>query len=662
MYEIIDGGDTLTVTYRSSTTDWLELALIHGKVVKTDHGPGEEGVFMVKKLIVTLISNIYINNIFTSLNDLEKRLDMSVINLITEEIKTDLNKKGTNYAILSIDSNMGILNIKAFKNASVKERQNLAPKILTTSNIHNIPIEVIKIYESDFQELSFLEGIRVFNPLTDIENHIIKTAGTDISLNGKGVLSEWYGGHHHFSKLWVAIRQSITTFSQRHSMRVSITSICAWILAIPFIYLLILMNPMPSPPRVDIILLISFAVIWVGILILNIFWSSLKPLIVRGNALDYHIQLLLLLLSLIGISKALTPDTQSTLLTELSPVISMWVALGLIIVVRRHQEADWVFRLFPFYTSITVANMIWTPHILPMILPQIGFSMMVVMIYIGLDFLPNVTKQLELLNHLDPSLPKQTIPIRPRVVTRNLKAFTPQKIEMTPEKHVYHFTIQDSNKWLVVEVLQNKSPNRIVSFITESICESTSINLVSGEDVMREVQLPMRSTIVAVSPKQKKLRKKRSKELKKFKKKKTEKKSIKEAVAEWIDASTDEVITQIEELNDSELIELLSVLMTDKDSAKSFARLIERLNNNKFYKWNDANNIMDIKTGLIGGLYCISRISLFNELLVYQDSARYFDYILKLYNRPESAYFKMPPINVEETKGEEDAVLRYYIV
>ena len=656
-YNVISEKDVVTVSRNGTAKDWVKMSIVNEKIYKKAEGPGDAEYLNSKYLVSKILLETCLKEkIFISFSDLKTILDEEVRNWIKEYIEKNSKTKKNNYIILKDSSGMGILNLKIFLETTTKERLDMAHKILNPSNISNIRTKIIERYKEDLEQLDdYRKHLKIFSLMVNIEGELTKKAKTEISTESYDVLSKWYR-EEYFHGAWKAVKEYVDDFSSRLSSRISYYSIGVWAALIPIIATWIWMNKdLSMIITTKIAFLVSFALIWIGMMIMDIFFSSLKPLtlIVRGKAIDRHIQLILLVLGFIGILEAISAPPNESYFNNLLVTISLLAALALIMVVRRHQEADWIVRFFPFYVAVVVGTMLWAPGDVNKILSfQLLFLLFLLLFYFNLiPFIPNTCLDLELLNSLNIHInSKQTIQMRPMDVIKSLNHFSP-KVQIRQNKYIFKFDLFNINKFLIIEVNRIRSSNKLFSFIRENIYNKTIIDniriLEKTEDYER---LPQ------ISKKKKNIH---PVHLKIYKKKNASNEKIEDRLLKWINTSSPKIFDEIEKLGDSEIIEILQILMNDKVLAQSFAHAFDNLNNNNYYRWE--NRILDIRTGLIGGLYFMARLFFQGEVKIDPDSYRYLKHILELYNSPKNDYFEKPEIadpEISNQGGEEAYIIR----
>ncbi len=132
---------------------------------------------------------------------------------------------------------------------------------------------------------------------------------------------------------------------------------------------------------------------------------------------------------------------------------------------------------------------------------------------------------------------------------------------------------------------------------------------------------------------------------------------------DWDNKDYGPLVKKIDLLADNDIVKVMVWIANDEDVRNNLTKFIMKWNKgNKFYRWyNENQRIIDVIRTYPGGLFSICQILKHDDVIMYQDSIRYWEPLLKIYNENRKLY-DLPEIvqNAEELDG--DPVYKFQVV
>lgn len=134
----------------------------------------------------------------------------------------------------------------------------------------------------------------------------------------------------------------------------------------------------------------------------------------------------------------------------------------------------------------------------------------------------------------------------------------------------------------------------------------------------------------------------------------------KDIFKDWDNEDQKQLVKKIDLLSDNDIVKIMVWIVNDEDVRNNLTKFIMKWNKgNKFYKWyNENKRIIDVIRTYPGGLFTMCQIFKHDNVILYADSLRYWEPLLKIYNANRKLY-DLPEITkiLEEMDG--DPVARY---
>ena len=136
----------------------------------------------------------------------------------------------------------------------------------------------------------------------------------------------------------------------------------------------------------------------------------------------------------------------------------------------------------------------------------------------------------------------------------------------------------------------------------------------------------------------------------------------KDIFKDWDNEDNWPLVKKIDLLSDNDIVKKMVWIVNDEDVRNNLTKFIMKWNKgNKFYRWyNENKRIVDVIRTYPGGLFTICQIFKHDHVIMYQDSIRYWQPLLKIYDANRKLY-DLPEIiqSTEELDG--DPVYKYSV-
>ncbi len=134
----------------------------------------------------------------------------------------------------------------------------------------------------------------------------------------------------------------------------------------------------------------------------------------------------------------------------------------------------------------------------------------------------------------------------------------------------------------------------------------------------------------------------------------------KDIFKDWDNDNQKQLVKKIDLLSDNDIVKIMVWIVNDEAIRNDLTKFIMKWNKgNKFYKWyNENKRIIDVIRTYPGGLFTLCQIFKHDYVILYADSLRYWEPLLKIYDANRKLY-DLPEITktLEEMDG--DPVAKY---